>query len=150
AVAAAANFSAAGKRGQEKSRHICPRNDRSASRVFETDNELRGRYVGSSIELPLKHRTALQARLLRVRALSFTESQLVGDIRRQISKTWENDREFRTESEIARATELVIEAKPRLRNARVRRAIAEAAEVCILDHVRHGGRNERRTVLAEE
>ena len=44
----------------------------------------------------------------------------------------------------------MIKTKPRLWYASVSGAISQAAEVCILDHVRHRGRNKRRPVLAEE
>ena len=44
----------------------------------------------------------------------------------------------------------MIKTKPRLRYASVSSAISQAAEVCILDHVRHRGRNKRRPVLTEE
>ena len=105
--------------------------------MFEADDELRGRHIRSFVELPLKHGATLQAGLLRVGALTFAKSQLIGDIGGQISKSGKYNRELWTESEVARAAELVIKPEARLWDARVRRAVTESAEVCILDHVRH-------------
>ena len=48
--------------------------------MFEADDELCGRHIRSFVELPLKHGATLQAGLLRVGALTFAKSQLIGDI----------------------------------------------------------------------
>ena len=48
--------------------------------MFKADNELGRRYVRSLIELPLKNCAALDARLLRIYALPFAKSYLVGHV----------------------------------------------------------------------
>jgi hypothetical protein len=54
------------------------------------------------------------------------------------------------ELQTERAAVVVVEAEANLRRARVGRAVAEAAEVRVLDRRRLRRRDERRVVLAEE
>src|ERR1043166_9935427 len=86
-IAVATDFRATRKRRTKCHRHTRSRNDRRASRVFETKDQLRRNHARRSIELPLKHGTTLHARLLRVHALPFAKRQLIGNVARQISKS---------------------------------------------------------------
>src|SRR6185369_6659950 len=68
-VTVAVNFHAIRKRRPECDRHACSGNNRGALLMFEAEDQLRRRNARCFIELPLKYRASLNARLLRVNSL---------------------------------------------------------------------------------
>src|ERR1051325_116906 len=149
-VAIAADFCAIWKSGAEGNRNARGCHDRSPFRMLEAENNLRRRDVLRFIELPLKYAPPLDSGLLRVSSLSLTKCELIGYIGGQIPECGQHNCEFRLELKIARAPELVIETKPRLRNARVCCAVTNAAKVRVFDHVRHGRGNKGRQPGAKQ
>jgi len=85
--------------------------------------------------LPLQHKPPLQTWTRRIGALPFAIAQLVSNVRRHIPKRRKYDREFGSYFPRTRATEVVIEAGSHLRHALINSAEADAAKVCVLDHV---------------
>jgi hypothetical protein len=54
--------------------------------MFEANDKLGGCYTIRFVQLSLQYNSALQARPVGVRTLTFAKSQLVGDVCRQVSK----------------------------------------------------------------
>ena len=68
-----------------------------------------------------------------LRPLSFAESELVCDVGRKVAEGGKDEREFRLKLPRARAARIVVETEANLRRAFISRAVAESAEIRVLN-----------------
>src|SRR6266853_2764810 len=111
AVATAVHLRATRKGCSERGGHTCRRHNRSATRLLEADDELRGHNTRSFVQLPLRDEATFNLRALRICALSFAKPKLIGNIGGQIAESRKDKSEFRLKLQRARATGVVVETE---------------------------------------
>ncbi len=108
-------------------------NNHSAPGVLETNDELRGWNTGRLVQLPLGYKPGFDRRTIRVRPLSFTVSQLVGNVDRQIAKCRKHEGKFGLKLPRALAAGIVVQPEPSLRRSLPGGAVSEPSKACVLN-----------------
>src|SRR6185295_17266409 len=98
------------ERRTELSRHTRGGHDCSAAGVFVADNQFGRHDAVRFVQLPLQHNAALHAGPIRICALPFAKSQLVGHVCWKVTERWKHYRYLGLYLPRARAAEAVIKS----------------------------------------